>query len=161
MLLGNLNLERSYPSISDTTQILDFIARSNLKRINLNYGHGTGHGVGHFLNVHEGPISISPMSEKPLIPNIILSNEPGCYLENEFGVRIENLLIAKENKEKREFSFENITCFPYERNLIATNLTSLDDIDYINSYHQQVYNRLKDLLTASEIEFLSTKTALL
>ena len=137
VLLGNLAVERSVINLNNTTgRDLDVLARQFLNRANYDYGHGTGHGVGAFLNVHEGGISLSGISLKTIKEGMVFSNEPGCYLEDQFGVRIENLLCVEKGK------LINMTRYPYESKLIDRNLISNEDIHYINQYHSIVYDDL-------------------
>ena len=105
---------------------LDKIARRNLKSINLDYAHGTGHGVGYFLNVHEGPQSISKSNKIKLQPGMILSNEPGYYEKGKFGLRIENLIYVK--KEKNGMKFINLSYVPIDKNLILKRLLNNKEI---------------------------------
>ena len=95
---------------------IDHSARMPLKKIGLDYPHGTGHGVGYFLNVHEGPQSLSKKNNVSLKHGMIISNEPGYYKEGYFGIRIENLVFIKKNK------FEELTMAPIEKNLISKNM---------------------------------------
>lgn len=142
---------------------LDILARKELWDRCMNYGHGTGHGVGHFLNVHEGPQNIR-MDENPITlqPGMILSNEPGLYRANEYGIRIENL-IRVMSAEKTEFGqflkFETLTLFPIDQQLIDANLLDKKDVDWLNNYHAQVYERLSPELNKNEQEWLSKKCA--
>ena len=98
---------------------IDIVARKYLKQVNLDYAHGTGHGVGYFLNVHEGPHSISKNNKVPLIKGMVVSNEPGYYEKDNFGIRIENLIYVK--KKKKEKLFENLTVAPIDKDLIEKN----------------------------------------
>ena len=102
--------------------IIDVKARSYLKQIGLNYAHGTGHGVGYFLNVHEGPHSISKNNKVKFQEGMIVSNEPGYYEKNKFGIRIENLIYVKKNKTRN--IFENLTMAPIDKDLIDKNILS-------------------------------------
>ena len=113
----------------------------SLFEVGLNYVHGTGHGVGHYLNVHEGPYN------KPLKPGMIHTNEPGYYQDNEFGIRIENMLICHDRTKFKDFyGFENITKFPYWRALINPKILDKFHIDHINKYHEEVKNSLSSYL---------------
>jgi len=140
VLLGNLDIERViFAKGSTTGALLDPIARQYLWQVNCDYKHGTGHGVGYFLNVHEGPHGISSRSNIPLALGMIVSNEPGYYLEGQFGIRIENLVLVCENQvSDSSLKFENLTCVPYERNLFDMDLLSRDTLNYINAYHEKV-----------------------
>ena len=100
VLQGHLNLSNFKIKKNTSGSILDQVARKDLKSIKLDYSHGTGHGVGYFLNVHEGPQSISKSNKVKLKPGMILSNEPGYYEKGKFGIRIENLFILKKIKKE-------------------------------------------------------------
>ena len=120
---------------------MKFWQESSLFDVGLNYVHGTGHGVGHFLNVHEGPYN------KPLKPGMIITNEPGYYQDNEFGIRIENMLIWYEHTKFKDFyGFENITKFPYWKALIDIKILDKSHLEHINRYHQNVRESLTPLL---------------
>jgi Xaa-Pro aminopeptidase len=158
VLRGNLNLERvKIPNQSKHTQKdIDVLARAPLWAVGLDYNHGTGHGVGHFLNVHEGPYM------KTWRAGMTYTDEPGYYQDGEFGIRIENLLILQEDPDTKDFlRFENVTKFPYCRNLIDTKFLSPEDVEYINSYHEKVKEELTPLLHGEELalKFLERETA--
>jgi Xaa-Pro aminopeptidase len=159
VLLGNLSLERLKFQNMTGSQ-LDSVARQFLLQIGLNYGHGTGHGVGHCLNVHEGPHSISPMSNVKLKERMVVTNEPGVYIKDEFGFRIENVLLIRS--ALNQLYFENVTRVPYEINLFDLSLISADMLQYINTYHQLVYEDISPLLREMEdsyaLDFLKRKT---
>ena len=131
-----------------TGKKIDFIARKPLKKIGLDYAHGTGHGVGYFLNVHEGPQAISKINNIKLEEGMILSNEPGYYEKDKFGIRIENLLYTKKIKNK--LKFENLTLAPIEKNLINFNLLKKSEKKYLNNYHEKVYAKLSPYLETNE-----------
>jgi Xaa-Pro aminopeptidase len=141
---------------------LDVLARQFLWQRDLNFGHGTGHGVGHFLNVHEGPQSIR-MNENPTILEVgmITSIEPGVYRSGEYGIRIENLTLICE-KESSEFgkflTFETLTLLPFDLNSIEKGLLNSDEINWIDNYHQMVYDRLTPGLNETECRWLKEKT---
>ena len=126
---------------------LDSIARYNLWQENLDYEHGTGHGVGSFLSVHEGPQAISKRNEEELKPGMIVSNEPGYYLKNSHGIRIENLLLIKEPKKLTRLqkiptlSFETLTYCPLDKELIIKDLLDKTEIEWINNYHEQIIKK--------------------
>jgi len=115
---------------------IDQDARKHLKSIGLDYPHGTGHGVGYFLNVHEGPQSISKKNRINLKAGMIVSNEPGYYKEGYFGIRIENLVYIKKNK------FEELTMAPIEKDLIKKKMLNKKEIVWLNNYHAKVKNNL-------------------
>ncbi len=123
---------------------VDKEARKFLKQINLDYPHGTGHGVGFFLNVHEGPQSLSKNNKIKLKSGMILSNEPGYYKDGNFGIRIENLVYIKNNK------FEELTFSPIEKELIDKNLLTRNEIEWINSYHKLVQKKLFKFMNHGE-----------
>ena len=153
VLLGNLSLERLIFNKGSKLRDLDAVPRSFLMQVGETYKHGTSHGVGHFLNVHEGPYG------KPLSVGNVITNEPGYYEKDNFGIRIENMVVVVEKGEKK-LGFENITLVPYERNLIDMNLLSPDMIKYIDDYHQKVWNTLSPLLQkdAIALDYLKRKT---
>jgi Xaa-Pro aminopeptidase len=160
VLLGNLAIERCiFQKQSEITgSHMDALARQYLWRVKCDYGHGTGHGVGYYLNVHEGPHAISLINDVPLVHGMAVTNEPGYYLKDNFGIRIENILIVKE--EDQYLGFENITFFPYDINLIEPSLLSEEDVKHINNYHAKVYQRIspylvKDMLA---LNYLKRKT---
>ena len=127
---------------------IDAKARKYLKQIGLNYPHGTGHGVGYFLNVHEGPHAISKKSIINFQKGMIVSNEPGYYEKNKFGIRIENLIYVKENK--RKLSFENLTMVPIEKDLIIQNKLNKKEKNWLNNYHKIVFKNLIKAMNKTE-----------
>ena len=133
---------------------IDIVARKYLKEINLDYPHGTGHGVGYFLNVHEGPQSISKNNKVPLKEGMILSNEPGYYKKDKFGIRIENLIRVKKNKKK--LIFDNLTLVPIDKSLIDINYLEKNEINWLNNYHYYVFKKLKQFMNKSEFDDLKT-----
>ena len=148
---------------------IDALAHQFLWRKALDYGHGTGHGVGSYLCVHEGPQAITARNTHiPLQPGMILSNEPGVYLTNKYGIRIENLCLVIEKftiDDSRTqhgpfYAFEDLTLVPYCRKLIQLKVLTCEEIQQINEYHRQVYQTLKDLLPTTElIDWLEAATA--
>ncbi len=128
---------------------IDLVARKYLKQIGLDYKHGTGHGVGYFLNVHEGPHAISKNNKVKLREGMIVSNEPGYYEKNRFGIRIENLIYVKRVKNKK--IFENLTMVPIDKELIDMNILREHEIKWINNYHKTVFNNLKNYMNKEEI----------
>ncbi len=132
---------------------IDKLARKFLKQVGLNYSHGTGHGVGYFLNVHEGPQAISKFNKVKLQEGMILSNEPGYYEKNKFGIRIENLIFVKKQKNKR--FFENLTMAPIDKDLINKNLLNENEKKWLNNYHKIVFKNLKNFMNKFEISELS------
>ncbi len=133
---------------------IDKRARKFLKKDNLDYAHGTGHGVGFFLNVHEGPQSISKINKVKIKEGMILSNEPGFYKKNSFGIRIENLVFVKKLKEK--IFFKNLTLVPIDKNLINYNLLTVSEKKYLFKYHMDVYSKLSKYLNLKERKWLAS-----
>ena len=128
--------------------LIDKLARKYLNIDGLDYSHGTGHGVGFFLNVHEGPQSISKFSKHILKEGMVLSNEPGYYLENKFGIRIENLIYVK--KKSKNLCFENLTFAPIDKDLINFSLLEKNEKEYLSNYHFQTYSKLSRFLNKKE-----------
>ena len=131
---------------------IDKEARKFLKQINLDYSHGTGHGVGYFLNVHEGPISISKNNKINFRDGMVLSNEPGYYEKEKFGIRIENLVYVKKDKNRR--IFDNLTLVPIEKDLLDLSLLSKREKMWINNYHKKVLVNLSSAMNKKEIVLL-------
>ena len=155
VLLGNLSLERLIFKNGKKLKDLDAVPRSYLYMVAEDYQHGTSHGVGHFLNVHEGPYGV------PLSPGNIITNEPGYYEKDNFGIRIENeVLVVVKDKEKNLLGFENLTFIPYERNLIDMDLISNDFKKYIDNFHKQCWDKLSPLLKDDQkaLDYLKRKT---
>jgi len=163
VLKGHIALSRAVFPEGTRGYQLDTLARVPLWKEGLNYGHGTGHGVGYILNVHEGPQRISPHPvNEPLKKGMICSNEPGIYKEGAYGIRIENLILVQPWTEcpgNDEFlAFETLTLCPYERSLIDVSLLDSDEIKWINEYHKEVYRRIGPLLTSDEQRWLKNET---
>ena len=142
---------------------IDAFARTALWHEGLDFDHGTGHGVGSFLSVHEGPQRISKVSTIPLEAGMILSNEPGYYKTGAYGIRIENLIIVNEpapieGGEREMMSFETLTFAPIDRALIEPNLLSVEERDWLNAYHREVFDKLSPRLEARDKEWLEAAT---
>ncbi len=144
VLKGHIAVSNSKINKNTTGSEIDKNARKYLKKIKLDYPHGTGHGVGYFSNVHEGPHSISKNSKILLKNGMVLSNEPGYYKENSFGIRIENLIYVNQNK------FEELTITPIEKNLINKKILSLNELKWLNNYHIKVKKNLSKYISAEE-----------
>ena len=132
---------------------IDNRARKFLKESNLDYAHGTGHGVGFFLNVHEGPQSISKINKVKIKQGMILSNEPGYYKKNNYGIRIENLVYV--NKKNKNLFFENLTMVPIEKDLINYDLLTAFEKNYLFKYHLDVYSKISKYLKKDEKKWLA------
>ena len=137
-----------------TGKLIDVKARKFLKEINLNYAHGTGHGVGFFSNVHEGPQAISKFNNIKIQEGMILSNEPGYYKKGQFGIRIENLIYAKKINNK--LNFENLTLVPIEKDLINYEQLTKNEKNYMFKYNMLVYSKLFKFLDKDEKIWLSS-----
>ena len=137
-----------------TGKMIDVLARKSLKEKKLDYGHGTGHGVGFFLNVHEGPQAISKLNEVKICEGMILSNEPGFYKKGSFGIRIENLVYVK--KIKNRLSFKNLTLAPIEKELINFKLLNSEEKRYLFKYHFEVYQKISKFLNKNEKKWLAS-----
>ena len=134
---------------------LDPLARKYLLEVGLNYSHGTGHGVGSFLGVHEGPQNISPSGTQEIKKGMIISNEPGYYKENEYGIRIENLVFTKESSDNNKLLyFETLTLSPIDKTLIDLNLMNTKEKKWLNDYHQEVCRSLSPFLNKDEVKWL-------
>ena len=134
---------------------LDPYARKYLIEEGLDYKHGTGHGVGSFLGVHEGPQSISPLGFQEIKEGMIISNEPGYYKENEYGIRIENLILTKEmNDKSNHLYFKTLTLAPIDKNLISTEMLNNDEIKWIDTYHEKVFKNLSEFMQEEELVWL-------
>jgi len=142
---------------------LDALARQFLWQQGYDYDHGTGHGVGCFLNVHEGPHRIAKNSNAvPLEVGMVVSNEPGYYKQDEYGIRCENLIYIVENGAghdgKTFYEFETLTLVPFDLRLIDQQLLTSDERNWINDYHAEVQEKIAPLLTGSDLEWLTQAT---
>ena len=143
---------------------LDSIARKHLWDKGINYGHGTGHGIGYFLSVHEGPMSIrTEFNNEPIREGHLLSNEPGIYRPEEYGIRIENVLLCKSHSLTgfgNFLCFETISFCPIDKNLIIYELLSNEEIKWLNNYHDTVYSKISPLIEETEVlEWLKEQCA--
>jgi Xaa-Pro aminopeptidase len=137
---------------------LDILARQFLWNEGLDYDHGTGHGVGTFLSVHEGPQRIGKSGpQQELLPGMVISNEPGYYQEDCFGIRCENLVTVVE-REDGMLAFETITFAPFDTRLVDTSLMTADEINWLNEYHAKVREKLSPELTDNDREWLAAST---
>lgn len=163
VLRGHLSIARALFPDGTTGAQIDAFARQYLWQAGLDFEHGTGHGVGSYLSVHEGPARISKLGTTPLKRGMILSNEPGYYKTNEYGIRIENLelVVAKEitGAEKPMNGFEALTLAPIDRRLIETALMTDDEIAWLDAYHMRVRTTLRDALDDATRDWLDAATA--
>ena len=162
VLKGHLQLQNAhFPAGTCGTQ-LDVLARSAMWKCGINYMHGTGHGIGHFLCVHEGPHQVR-MNHVPTLlePGMILTDEPGIYKAGRHGIRIENTLLivpAQETEFGKFYKFEPLTLCPIDKKAIVTEMLSDEELTWLNEYHQMVYNRLYPLLNKDEQTWLKEAT---
>ena len=130
------------------------------------FNHGTGHGVGAFLSVHEGPQRLSRISEVPLESGMILSNEPGYYREGEFGIRLENLIVVEPapnlaggDDERDQLRFETLTFVPFDRRLVVAALLAPGERDWLNAYHAEVLAKLAPRLSPAALDWCKAACA--
>jgi Xaa-Pro aminopeptidase len=159
--MGHIDLARVVFPAGTSGVMLDSYARKPLWQKKLNYGHGTGHGVGHYLCVHEGPQGISPKNLYPFEAGTVTSNEPGIYLEGKFGIRLENMMIC-QNLGAADYGdfcgFETVTLCPLARELIEINMMNKEQIDWLDDYHEKVYITLSQYMNAEEKAWLRKAT---
>ncbi|MBD1151656.1 aminopeptidase P family protein [Pelagibacterales bacterium SAG-MED25] len=154
VLKGHIAVANTDLKKDNTGKKIDARARKFLNKSNLDYAHGTGHGVGFFLNVHEGPQAITKINSIKIKEGMILSNEPGYYQKGKFGIRIENLVFVK--KDKNKIFFENLTLAPIEKDLINYKLLSSEEKNYLFKYHLNVYSKISKFLNANERRWLAS-----
>src|SRR5262249_36130685 len=143
---------------------LDPFARSPLWQAGLDFDHGTGHGVGSYLCVHEGPQSISRRGAAGLLPGVVLSNQPGYYPEGRYGILIENLLLVNEAKrvaggDREMMSFETLTLAPIDRRLVVAGMLTAAELAWLNDYHARISRTLGPELEAQDRAWLEAATA--
>lgn len=162
VLKGHLNLSDAKFRYGCCGQNLDYIAREPLWRLGEDYNHGTGHGVGYLLNVHEGPNSFRWKSSSAVLEEgMITSNEPGYYVENEFGIRHENLIVCKKAEETafgQFMCFENLTMVPFDLDAVEPALLTDHEKELLNAYHRDVYEKISPYLNEEEKEWLKEST---
>lgn len=168
VLKAHIALARAHFPDGIASPLIDAICRAPLWQAQMDYGHGTGHGVGYFLNVHEGPqviaYSASTPKERAMKVGMISSNEPGLYREGKWGIRIENLVVNTPVAKPTEtefgdfLNFETITYCPIDTRLIEPSLLDQTEIDWLNDYHSQVFAELKDRVEGSALEWLTERT---
>ena len=168
VLKAHIALARAYFPDGIASPLIDAICRAPLWQAQMDYGHGTGHGVGYFLNVHEGPqviaYSASTPKERAMKAGMISSNEPGLYREGKWGIRIENLVvnIPVANPTESEFGeflhFETVTYCPIDTRLLDKSLLDQVEVEWLNDYHRQVYAELKDRVAGAALDWLTERT---
>lgn len=171
VLQGSIDLADAVFPYGTYGRSLDILARGPLFKNFMNYNHGTGHGIGHYLSVHEGPSFISmgySSSDIPLTDGMVFSDEPGFYLPRQFGIRLETDIIVKNytlpinyvNSTTQFLRFEMLTFVPFERDLIVCEMLTTAQKDWLNQYHTQTRNKLESTnrLNSSELNYLRKKT---
>jgi len=164
VLKGHIALDQARFPRGTTGQQLDAFARQYLWQHGFDYDHGTGHGVGHFLSVHEGPQRVAKNSnDVALLPGMVISNEPGYYRADEFGIRLENLVTVRPcealaNAEREIFEFEALTMIPMDSRLIDKALLNDAEINWFNDYHSLVFDTLSPLMKGEELAWLTNAT---
>ncbi|MGP5063093.1 aminopeptidase P family protein [Psychrobacter celer] len=168
VLKAHIALARAYFPDGIASPLIDAICRAPLWQAQMDYGHGTGHGVGYFLNVHEGPqviaYSASTPKERAMKAGMISSNEPGLYREGKWGIRIENLVVNTPvaNPTESEFGeflhFETVTYCPIDTRLLDKSLLDQVEVEWLNDYHRQVYAELKDRVAGAALDWLTERT---
>ncbi len=163
VLKGHIALASVRFPAGTTGAQLDVLARQFLWQAGLDYDHGTGHGVGAFLNVHEGPQGISSRAQTPLQAGMVISNEPGFYLAGQYGIRIENLVVVVESEKQLDgkpmLEFETLTLAPIDRNAIEVGMLNTAEKEWLNAYHKRVYDAHAAFLEGAEKEWLKAATA--
>jgi Xaa-Pro aminopeptidase len=159
VLKGMIGISRLRFPKGTTGSQMDVLARQHLWVAGLDYDHGTGHGVGSYLSVHEGPARINKIDRVPFEPGMILSNEPGYYKPDDFGIRIENLLLVHEAKdvpggERPMLGFETLTLCPIDQRLINQHMLTRDEVDWLNAYHARVEREIGASLNDEELAWL-------
>lgn len=163
VLKGHIGIATArFPNGTSGSQ-LDALARMSLWKVGLDYDHGTGHGVGSYLSVHEGPQRISKISSVPLKPGMIISNEPGYYKTGAYGIRIENLLVVTEpdmidGGERPMMGFETLTLAPIDLNCVEPSLLTAEEKDWLNAYHARVRETLSPDMDDATREWLKGAT---
>jgi Xaa-Pro aminopeptidase len=159
VLKGHIALASAKFPRGTTGSQLDMLARQPLWEVGLDYDHGTGHGVGCYLSVHEGPQRISKIGNRvALQPGMVISNEPGYYKTGAYGIRIENLILVRPSKIKEYLEFETLTLAPIDRKLIDAKLLTKAEKTWINAYHARVYKELAKGMDRKEKAWLKAQT---
>lgn len=157
VLKGHIGVAKQVFPHGTTGADIDVLARNALWQVKRNYGHGTGHGVGCYLSVHERGTGIHSRMSKPLLPGMFISNEPGYYKEGAYGIRIENLVLVQdeglaEDGQTPVRSFETVSLAPIDRRLIDASLLNADELAWLNEYHQRVYNTIAPHLDDADVK---------
>jgi len=163
VLMGTIDCTLTPFPAGTTGRRIEMFARRNLWLAGIDYAHGTGHGVGQYLGVHEGPHSLKDLDTPPVVEGNLFSIEPGCYVNGEFGIRCENLaFVVKDerhsNDQRTWFTFDTITLCPFDRELIDPGLMSPDQLRWLNTYHKRVYAELSPHLDRQHARWLKQAT---
>ncbi len=160
VLKGHIAVANARFAEGTTGRDIDMLARQFLRKAGLEFGHGTGHGVGSYLSVHEAGAGISSRFDKPLKPGMLISNEPGFYKSGEYGIRIENLVFVEETGDDTlKYKFNTVSLTPIDQKLIDVDLLDADEIKWLNDYHKEVYDTLSPHLDENEKDWLKKETA--
>ncbi len=160
-LRSMIGLSTAYFLQGATGKQLDVFARGVMWRYKQDYKSGTGHGIGHFLSVHEGPQSVSQKGDYVFAPNMLVTNEPGVYKAGKYGIRLENTIVCKEvetNEDGTFLGFETISWFPFDLDCVNKGLMEQWEIDWLNEYHKTTFEKLSAHLNADEVEWLKNAT---
>lgn len=157
VLKGHVSIMMKEYELEDMYAEIDARSRSFLREEEKDFAHSVSHGVGHFLNVHECPPSVNRLSKDKIQANVVISNEPGYYLEGKYGIRIENLIFSKETEEGKKY-FNNFTTVPYDVDLIEKSMLSNEEIQFINEIHEKTYELLKEHVNEDGLVYLKKHT---
>lgn len=157
VLKGHIALASAKFPRQNVANQFDILARYHLWNANKNYEHGTGHGVGSFLGVHEGPFAINKRNMMSLVPNLILSNEPGFYCEGNYGIRLENLMVVTNGKEEDWLEFNTITLVPFDEKLINFKMLTYKEKLWLKRYYQKILSEILPLLPLHLVKWLQDK----
>lgn len=158
VLKGHIALANKIFNHDTQSCTLDKIAKTYLWQQNLDYQHGTGHGIGFFLSVHEPPLCIRSNNFSTFKEGMVLSNEPGVYIKGAFGIRIENVICVKKHKNSDFLELETLSLFPIDTNAIDFSFIEKTEIDWLNNYHARIFSEMKELLNEKELNWLKNKT---
>jgi Xaa-Pro aminopeptidase len=161
VLKGHIALANIRFPVGTTGAQLDVLARQYLWVQGLDYAHGTGHGVGSFLNVNEGPQGISKVNKAALEPGMVVSNEPGVYITGQYGIRIENLQMVQSSEYDGYLEFVQLTLVPYEAKLIDWTMLNVVEIAWLQQYYQMIQEHVVPLLSADEKIWLENNLTIL
>jgi Xaa-Pro aminopeptidase len=158
-LQGHIELATAIFPEGTTGSQLDLLARINLWKYGKDFQHGTGHGVGYCLNCHEGPHRISSVHNTvALVPGMIVTDEPGIYIENEYGIRTENIVQVVKSEYKGYNKFDVLTLCHIDTRPIVREILTQTQIDFVNDYNERVYQTLSPFLDEAEKEYLRERT---